>query len=27
MTGDAYKNAAGKADDAQAIQSVLSYKF
>jgi len=26
-TGDAYKNAAGIADDATAIQSVLSYKF
>ena len=26
-TGDAYKNAAGKADDVTAIQSVLSYKF
>lgn len=27
QTGDAYKSAAGKADDVQAIQSVLSYKF
>lgn len=26
-TGDAYKSAAGKADDVTAIQSVLSYKF
>jgi hypothetical protein len=27
MTGDAYKSAAGVADDVHAIQSVLSYKF
>lgn len=27
QTGAAYKSAAGKADDVQAIQSVLSYKF
>lgn len=27
MTGDAYKSAAGVADDVQAVQSVLSYKF
>lgn len=26
-TGDAYKNAAGKADDVTAVQAVLSYKF